>query len=176
MIIIETERLILRTWDIEDVASGLAIWGDKEVMASVLEAKVLSDLEIKEKIKRGIDHQMRYGYQHWAVVLKSTGQVIGDCGFNTYYDDESLKTGTRMIELSFHLAKSFWGKGYATESAKACIDYAGEKDLADVVIAGVNKDNIRSTKILEKLGFEYKGLVYFEALDSFEPMFEYHFD
>jgi len=175
MIILETDRLILRTWELTDEDAGFAIWGDKEVVKYIPTAEVLAREQVVASIKRGIDHQIKYGYQHWAVVLKENQRLIGACGFN-HLDDESENGLSRAdaitIELSFHFQRSFWGNGYASEAAEACIAYAKEKLDVKRIVAGVNRQNVRSVRILEKLDFNYMGLVYFDDTKTFEPMFE----
>lgn len=174
MIIIETERLILRTWELTDIEAGYSIWGDKEVLKFIPTATVLTKEQVEASIRRGIDHQMRFGYQHWAVTLKESGKLIGACGFNHYVsgEEENPEEKGTTIELSFHFQRSYWGNGYASEATEACIAYAKENFEAKRIIAGVNRQNVRSVRILEKFGFRYIGLVYFEDSELFEPMFE----
>jgi len=175
MVILETERLVLRTWELTDVDAGYAIWGDKEVVKYLPSAKVLTREEVVESIKRGIDHQIKYGYQHWAVILKESNQLIGACGFNhfddVHVDDEAIAS-PETVEMSFHFQRPYWGNGFASEAAEACIHYAEANFTARRIVAGVNEQNVRSVRILEKLYFTYLGLVYFEDSHAFEPMFE----
>lgn len=174
MVILETDRLILRTWELTDVDEGFAIWGDKEVMRYIPDATILTKDQVLDSIKRGIDHQMKYGYQHWAVILKSEQKLIGSCGFN-HFDNPTEKDhheSFQTIEMAFHFQKNYWGNGYASEAAEACVAYAIEHFTADRIVGGVNKQNVRSVRILEKLHFTYLGLMYFEDSQSFEPMFE----
>ena len=174
MIILETERLILRTWELTDVEEGYAIWGDKEVMRYFPDATILNREQVLDSIKRGIDHQMKYGYQHWAVILKAENKLIGACGFNHFEDrsDNGYENLPETIEMAFHFQKNYWGNGYASEAAEACVDYALDNFSVKRIVAGVNKQNVRSVRILEKLNFIYLGLMYFEDNQSFEPMFE----
>lgn len=170
MIITETARLILRTWTLEDVDFGLAIWGNKEVVKHIGLDKPLDREGVLETIKKGIDHQMRNGYQHWAVMQKDTNEIIGACGFNEFHQ---VHEHERSIELVFHFMPKAWGQGYATEAAEACLNYAHEFIKSDRIIAGVEEGNIRSIRVLDKLGFQYLGLVYFDDTKTFEPMYEF---
>ena len=170
MIITETERLIIRTWTLDDLPYGMALWGNKEIIKHIGLEKPMTREEVLESIKKGIDHQIKNGYQHWAVILKSSNDIIGACGFNTFHQ---VKEKEHSIELVFHFMPDAWGNGYATEAAEACLNYAHEHIKTDRIIAGVEGGNIRSIKILDKLGFNYKGLIYFEDSKKFEPMYEF---
>ncbi|MDN5300198.1 MAG: [ribosomal protein S5]-alanine N-acetyltransferase [Clostridiales bacterium] len=172
MIILETERLILRTWELTDVDAGYAIWGDREVMKFLPSVKVMTRDEVVTSIKKGIDHQIKYGYQHWAVILKENDQLIGACGFNRFDDANESSAVSETIEMSFHFQRPYWGNGFASEAAAACVAYAEENFSAKRIVAGVDEQNVRSVRILEKLYFTYLGLVYFEDSHTFEPMFE----
>ncbi len=170
MIIAETKRLLLRTWTLDDLSAGMNIWGDKDVIKYLGLERPMTKEEVLDSIKRGIDHQIKYGYQHWAVVSKETGELIGACGFSSFkqYREQEVS-----IELAFHFVQKAWGYGYASEAAEACLDYAHDNLKIDRIVAGVEEGNIRSIRILNKLGFRYLGLVYFDDTKTFEPMYEF---
>ena len=165
MMILQTERLILRTWKITDLAEGFTIWGDPSVMKYIDSGKAKSLEQVKLSIEAGIKHQNSYGFQHWAVIEKHSEKIIGACGFN--------KTDTKdEIELVFHFAKLFWQKGYGSEAAIGCISYAKAHIKPKRIIAGCHPDNPASARVLTKAGFVFMGNQWFEDTQTHEPYYE----
>lgn len=120
---------------------------------------------VKNSIAAGIRHQEKYGYQHWAVIEIDSKHLIGSCGFN-----KAAQPGE--IELVFHFAKAFWGKGYATEAAKSCLEHAFRTLNPTKVIAGCHPQNKSSIGVLKKIGFTFMGNKWFEDSNQEEPYFE----
>ncbi|WP_432664926.1 GNAT family N-acetyltransferase [Wukongibacter baidiensis] len=160
----ETERLILRTLEPDDLDSVMNFWGDNEVMKYC--GGSLEDKEIIAKaINNYMNSQRERGFSAYAVILKKTDEVIGACGYNYTKNDSE-------IELIYHFAKKHWGKGYATEAGRACIEYARKNLHIDKIIASVDPNHNSSRRILEKLGFKYIGMKWFEDTKQDEPYFE----
>jgi RimJ/RimL family protein N-acetyltransferase len=146
-IIAETERLILRTWLLNDLRDFFEIYGDQEVWRYVDPNGVIkSEDAARGSLKRGIAYEQEHSICHWAVVEKSRGRVIGACGFNLF-------EGGPQLELVYHFARLYWGRGYATEAARACLRYAFDRLEAPAVVASVDAKNLASRRVLEKLGF-----------------------
>ena len=103
--------------------------------------------------------------QHWAVIENISGELIGACGFNVTEQDGEL-------ELVFHFAKAFWGKGYASEAAKACLTYAADTLKPKKIIAGCHPENDVSKNVLKKCGFKFVGNRWFDDTQREEPCFE----
>jgi RimJ/RimL family protein N-acetyltransferase len=159
-IILVTNRLELRTWSLDDSEMAFLIWGDAEVMQFVskpFETKAVA----RKALKNAIAAQNRYGVCLGAVVEKSSRKIVGCCGFHRV---ESA------LELAFHFIPQVWGKGYATEAAKACLEYGFEKLDAEKIIAFVHPENIASNRVLEKTGMKSKGLS--EIDDTMENLYE----
>ena len=76
-------------------------------------------------------------------------------------------------ELMYHLAKKHWGKGFATEAAKACIDYGMNVLQFKKIEASIDPRNHTSQKILEKIGFQYMGMKWCSDTQQNEPFFEF---
>ena len=102
--------------------------------------------------------QMNWG--PWFVTLKESGQIIGDIGFKGRPSEE------RMIEIGYGFIEEYQNKGYATESARALIDWAFGTNEADFIVAETANNNIASIKVLEKLGMERihesNGMLYWQ--------------
>ncbi|MCM1989379.1 GNAT family N-acetyltransferase [Oceanirhabdus seepicola] len=164
MVKIETDRLLLRTLTRDDLDSVMDFWGNEEVM------KYCGGAGTRERELRAIDFyinlQNEKGFSPYIVILKENCEIIGACGFNPTKKDHE-------IELIYHFAQKYWGRGYATEAGKACINYASNNLKPNKIIASIHPNNISSRKVLEKLGFEYKGMKWFEATQEKEPYFEF---
>ena len=150
-IILETERLILRTWLLNDLKDFFEIYGDKEVWRYVDPGGEFKNENVARRaLQRGTAYQQEHGFCHWAVVEKSRGRAIGACGFNLFGYGPQL-------ELVYHFARAYWGRGFATEAAGACLRYAFEHLHAPSVIASTDPRNIASQRVLEKIGFVCEG-------------------
>jgi ribosomal-protein-alanine N-acetyltransferase len=161
---IQTERLSLRTLTLEDIEHAMRFWGDEQVMKYCDGAS--SKDNIKKAINFYIDQQNKKGFSPYIIKIKEIGETIGICGYNpTKNHDE--------IELIYHFIKDYWGKGYATEAARACIKYANEncKNI-NRIIASVDPRHNASIKILEKVGFKYTHSEYSDKTKQDEPYYE----
>jgi ribosomal-protein-alanine N-acetyltransferase len=148
-LILETKRLRLRTWTIDDAESAFELWGNSDVMKFV--GKPFASVEVARRaLQNAIVAQEKHGVSLWAVVEKSSRTVIGCCGFHPH------ETG---LELAYHFVPSTWGNGYATEASRACLKYGFEKLDAAKIVAFTHTENIGSYRVLEKLGMKYKGIV-----------------
>ncbi|MES2345367.1 MAG: GNAT family N-acetyltransferase [Chlamydiota bacterium] len=147
---LETKRLILRKLTIEDAQDLFAITSDKEVV-KLTAINLQSTLEEAE---RYIESSLN---QHttlpWIVLEKTTNVIVGLC---TFFD---LSIGQKRGEISFVFARSAWNKGYATETAQELIRF-GFETLKLVRIQGsCHPDNNQSSRVLEKCGMQYEGLL-----------------
>lgn len=163
LIITETARLFLRTLKKDDIDDLMIIWGDEDVMIHCGGAGN-REWEIKA-LEFYINLHMEKGYSPYAVILKENNELIGVCGFNPPHGDGHL-------ELMYHFAKRYWGKGYATEAAKACINYAKVNLNIDIIAALIDKNNGESENVLRKLGFKYKGNEWHSISKKEEPCYE----
>jgi len=147
-IIARTPRLILRTWTAADVEPIAEVWADAETMRF---AGVVPHARIAPSLAAGLAAQARHGVCLWAVESAEHG-VIGDCGFHHHPDG---------LELAYHLARRAWGRGYATEAARAAVEYAMRHVIdgrsGDAILAWVHPDNLRSSAVLDRLGFVGEG-------------------
>lgn len=142
---IETERLILREMNMADFPALCAILQDKDVMYAYEHA--FSDEEATEWLVRQRTRYETDGFGLWAVILKSNGQMIGQCGI-TMQD-----IGNRFVpEIGYLLAKEFWHCGYATEAATACRKYAFEELGFLEVFSIIRENNTASRGVAERNG------------------------
>jgi ribosomal-protein-alanine N-acetyltransferase len=145
---VETTRLLLRAFRPEDLADLQQVFGDTEVMRYISGGKARSLEETEKGLRRTIEAWKNRGFGFWAVTLKGSDKVIGYCGFMPLED-------TSEIELAYGLAQSYWGGGFATEAARACLRYGFEEMKLERIVAVVNPGNLASERVLEKLSLKY---------------------
>lgn len=133
-IIAETGRLLLRELVDDDLPGLCRVLQDSDVTYAY--ERVFSDREIGSWLKRQIQCYAQEGFGMWAVVLKETGKMIGHAGISMQvYGDEELP------EIGYMFEKEFWHRGFATEAAIACRDYAFAVLGMDTVYSVIRADN-----------------------------------
>lgn len=151
--IIETERLILRTWKREDADAYFQINQDSKVI-EFLPGRLTVD-QVNDFIPAVNRHHEALGYTLWAACLKQTGELMGFVGL--HYTDFFAKFDSHFapaVEVGWRLGSQYWGKGYATEGAKAALDY-GFKDCAlQEIVSFTVPANVRSIRVMEKIGLK----------------------
>lgn len=150
--IFQSERLGFRNWEKNDLTEFAALNADKEVMEHF--PKVLTAQETEELMKELQIHYDKRGYNYFATELLKTGEFIGFIGlaFKTYTAEFTPAT-----DIGWRLKKSAWGKGYATEGAKRCLDYAFNDLNIDKIVATCTKDNLKSEHVMQKIGMKKRG-------------------
>lgn len=148
--ILETARLQLRKMNQEDVPALSAILQDKDVMYAYEHA--FSDKEVQEWLDRQLMRYQTDGFGLWAVVLKETGEMIGQCGI-TMQD----YNGTQVPEIGYLFQKAFWHEGYATEAAIACKEYAFEVLKIREIYSIIRDNNIPSQNVARRNGMTVCG-------------------
>ena len=147
--VIETERLILRTWKESDAEAYFAINQDPKVLEFLpgpLSMDVVKQF-IADKNQCFVDHR----YTLWAVEEKMTGAMIGFIGFSSPAWKAHF---TPCIEIGWRLGSQYWGKGYATEGAKAVLEYGFRQFDWDQILSFTVPDNSRSIRVMEKIGLK----------------------
>ncbi len=149
MKILETERLFLREMTPNDAENAYRLNLDWDVVKYTGDKPFKSIVEAKHFLE-AYDHYKIYGFGRWAVIEKLTGEFVGWCG---------LKYTPELDEhdIGFRLMKKYWNKGYATESAKACVDYGFSKLNLTEIVGRAMKVNTGSLRVLEKIGLAYSG-------------------
>ncbi len=149
MIIIESERLYLRTLsyaDIDDLYT--LIFSEKEVLKHTFGHALTNLAQVTEFLAESGNFNGVFGLS--ALVERNSGQLIGLAGVL-----ESRHLTELDYEFGFILAKKYWGKGYAKEIGQAQIDFIGEQLNVSRVLAFVNQSNLASIKTIKRLGLEY---------------------
>jgi RimJ/RimL family protein N-acetyltransferase len=145
--ITESERLYLREFIEQDAKDLYLLNNDPDVIRYTGDPPFES-IDSAQQFVKEYDHYLNYGFGRWAVIRKDNNAFIGWCGLK-YNEEEE-------IDIGFRLFKKEWGHGYATEAAKASIDYASEKLKMKHFIGRCAQDNKASISVLKKLGFLYQ--------------------
>lgn len=143
--ILETERLYLRKMNQSDYEALSKILQDEETMYAYEGA--FSGEETQAWLDRQIDRYREYGFGLWAVVLKETDEMIGQCGLTM-----QQWNGRQVLEIGYLLQRAYWHNGYATEAAKACKEYAFTKLDADEVCSIIRDTNTASQNVALRNG------------------------
>ncbi len=147
--ILETERLFLREMKQSDFDSLCKILQDEDTMYAYEGA--FSDDEVQEWMNRQISRYQKWGFGLWAVILKETDEMIGQCGLTM----QSWKD-VEVLEIGYLLERLYWHNGYGIEAAKACKKYAFEILKADEVCSIIRDTNIASQNVAIRNGMIMK--------------------
>lgn len=150
MIFAETERLRLRRMEPADYDDLCKILQDEEVMYAYEGA--FSDEEVRSWLDKQLVRYKEHGFGLFAVILKETGEMIGQCGL-TMQDIP----GKQVLEIGYLFQKKYWHQGYATEAAKACKEYAFTALKADEVFSIIRDSNIASQNVAKRNGMALRG-------------------
>ncbi len=142
---LETERLYLRELNQSDFDSLCRILQDEETMTAY--EGTFDDGEVQEWLDRQTARYRKWGFGLWAVVLKETGRMIGQCGLTM-----QLWNGREVLEIGYLFERAYWHNGYATEAARACKTYAFEVLKAEEVCSIIRDTNTASQRVAARNG------------------------
>jgi RimJ/RimL family protein N-acetyltransferase len=142
---IETERLVLRKMNEEDVGPLLDIFSDPVAMRHF--GVVFDRPRMDRWMSDNLQHEQQHGFSLRSVVLKDNGEVIGDCGLETDEID-----GQIIVGIGFNFRRSYWGKGYATEAASAVLNYGFTHFDFESISGWIDPENKPSQRVAERIG------------------------
>ncbi|MDF3048125.1 MAG: N-acetyltransferase [Candidatus Midichloriaceae bacterium] len=145
--IIHTDRLILRPWREEDIMPFSSINKDLFVMEYM--PNILTTEETALFMNKMVEHYIEYGFGVMALTLKDTQELVGYIGLKNVAFESHF---TPAVEIAWRLGSQYWGKGFATEGAKACLDYGFNQIGLEEIVSFTVPDNIRSIKVMERIG------------------------
>ena len=143
---LETPRLRLRLMRESDLDDLLQIFGDPRVMAS-FDGAPFNRAQMSRWLQRNLDHQERYGYGLFSVILKANKLLIGNCGL-----EHMTVEGVHETELGYDFRSDYWNRGFATEAAAAVRDYAFQVCRLPRLISLIRVGNQASRRVSEKIG------------------------
>jgi len=150
MIILETERMILREMNMNDVENLQGIFADPEAMRYYPKTKTVAETEDWIHWNRLSYRVYRFGL--WIALLKESGAFAGQCGLVMQRVNDEPE-----IEVGYLFLRKYWGQGLATEAARACRDYAvnyvGPNRLGYTrLVSLIDPRNLASKRVAEKIG------------------------
>lgn len=156
--VLESERLYLREYTLDDVDLMFELNCDPEVMTFIGPPR--TDIKVaEESIQKLIKYYSKHpGLGVWAAIEKESEEHIG-------FFELAHMDNTEEIEVGYRLHKKFWGKGYATEMTKVLIDYGFNKKNLDEIVGITHHENYASQNVLKKAGLVYIRDDHFYNLD-----------
>jgi ribosomal-protein-alanine N-acetyltransferase len=161
-LILETDRLLLRPLDFSDAEGMFRLDSNANVHKYLGNNPVKSIEESNHYIENIRNQYLQNGTGRFAVILKDTNEFIGWCGIKFITEPEN--NHVNFYEIGYRLMEEHWGKGYGYESAKAWLDYGFEKMNIKTIYASAHADNVRSNRILRKIGMLQTEQYYYENL------------
>lgn len=155
---LETERLLLREFVPDDAESMYLLNRDPEVIRYTGDT-AFKDIEEARDLILNYGHYREYGFGRWAVISKPGNEFLGWCG---------LKYTPELDEhdIGFRFFRKHWNKGYATESAKACIEAGFSRFGINTIVGRAMKENTASIRVLEKLGMHFSNSFDFDGQEG----------
>ena len=152
---IETERTTMRKLTKEDAIDFYTLNLDEEVLKFTGD-KPFENIQTAVDFLTNYDQYEKYGVGRLAVIDKATLKFIGWCGLKYSQDKD-------QYDIGFRFYRNYWNKGYATETAKKCLDFGFSKLKIEKIVGRAMKENIGSIKVLEKIGMTIKENFDFEG-------------
>ena len=139
-----TERLRLRPYTLADEAGLFDVLADP--YARTFYPEMADPAKVRAWIEWNLRNYDEFGFGLWAVELRTSGEFIGDCGL-TYQDVE----GRSELEIGYHVLERERGNGYATEAARACLDYGFTRTLCVSICSIVRPANVASCTVAARI-------------------------
>ena len=146
--VLETERLILDTWQSADWTAFRPIATDADVMRFITGGAPWTDDQIRNFVERQIKLYSERSFCRWKLLDKAAGEMIGFCGVGFWRDAPDP-------EIGWWLARRYWGRGLATEAAQTSLRDAFERVRLERIISVARPENAASIRIMEKLGLDF---------------------
>ena len=145
---LETERTILRKLTKKDAINFYNLNLDEEVLKFTGD-KPFENIQSAIDFLTSYDQYEKYGVGRLAVIEKNTSKFLGWCGLK-YCEDKN------EFDIGFRFYKNYWNKGFATETAKRCIDFGLRELKINKILGRAMTENTASIKVLEKIGMTFK--------------------
>jgi ribosomal-protein-alanine N-acetyltransferase len=148
--VLETDRLILRRLTLDDLDALAELYTHPAVRQYIPEGVLTRD-ETREELESILRRQYGgYGYGLWATILKESGAFIGRCGLLPWETDAGLE-----VEVAYMLDEPYWGRGLATEAARAIAEYGFARLGLKRLVCYIYPQNAASRRVAEKIGMRF---------------------
>lgn len=149
----ETQRLILRRYTVDDAEEMFQNWANDEEVTKYLTWPPHGDVSVtRAYLTESVEAYASPDTYHWALVLKETGELIGDICAKTI---EKIETA----QFGWCIGRKWWGNGYVPEAAKAISDYLFDEVDFRRLEAIHDIDNPKSGRVMEKIGLKKEGVL-----------------
>jgi ribosomal-protein-alanine N-acetyltransferase len=149
--IIETQHLLLREFNADDLPALTRLFSDSDVMHFYPATPEPAE-RAQKLLERCQQFYQHYGYGLWATIYKPTGEFIGRCGLYHWDFEEGPE-----VEVGYMIAKAYWNRGLATEAARACRDYGFQHLDVPRIISLIRPENTASVRVALKNGMQVAG-------------------
>ena len=150
----ETSRLQHRAFTVDDAEAFFTLNGNPDVMRYTGEP-LLPSIEAAQQAIADYPDFDEIGYGRWACVLKETQAIIGFCGLKYLSDFDVVDVGYRFLP-------EYWGRGLATEACRASLEFGFRRLGLDQIAGFVDPDNAASIRVLEKVGMQFDGELFYD--------------
>jgi ribosomal-protein-alanine N-acetyltransferase len=154
--VLETQRLLLRPFVVDDAPALFRILGDPEVMRFSVGGPHQSAAATARWIEGVIRHQDKYGFSMSAVLNRDGSEIIGKCGLAVLHDGRT--------EIGYRMRRDRWGAGYATEAARAWLDCGFREFELTAIVAMIEEANHPSIRVAQKIGMRAAGPEVFHGI------------
>src|SRR5215204_3960457 len=151
--VLQTERMVLRLMEMADVDDLMGIFSDPVAMSYYPNTK--SRQEAEEWVRRVQESYRDRGFGLWVAVLKDSGEFVGQCGL-TIQEVE----GKNEVEIGYLFLRRFWGRGLATEAARAARDHGFDTLGYERLVSLISPRNLASRRVAEKVGMSLEKKVF----------------
>lgn len=149
--VIETARLRMRAHRVEDLTACAAMWAEPEVVRYI-GGRPFTREEVWARLLRYAGHWSLLNYGYWAVEEKATGAFAGELGFADF--QRELESPLREVpELGYAFCSRAHGKGYATEAARAALEWGDTHFVLKQTVCIIHPENLASIRVAEKCGY-----------------------
>jgi RimJ/RimL family protein N-acetyltransferase len=148
MMIIETDRLTIRSFRESDIPEYAAIVADPKVTEFLGDGSPHSYEQATAYVQGCTRSEAKDGIARYAIIIRETGQLIGFCGF---------KRMANYIDFGWRYASRAWGNGYATEAARAVLDYGVNTLKLSGIVAESAVENVGSVRVIQKIGMQFEA-------------------
>jgi [ribosomal protein S5]-alanine N-acetyltransferase len=156
-VVLQTERLILRQFQLSDEDTLGPIFGDPEVMR--YGPGIQTQKWVRQWLETCLENYHKLGFGPWAVVEKADKIILGYAGLFHYPDID----GRPENEVGYRLARSHWGHGFATEAVSTIREYSFHVLGLPRLVALIDPQNTASIRVAEKIGMQYEKDVMLEG-------------
>jgi RimJ/RimL family protein N-acetyltransferase len=153
MKVLESERLVLREFDLDDAEFILELLNESAFVRFIGDKGVRTHADAHEYLQRGpLESYRRFGFGLYLASLRADGTPIGMCGL-------VKREGLADVDVGFALLSRYWSRGYAAEAAAAVLEYGRRTLNLGRIVAIAKPDNQASAAVLEKVGLEFERMI-----------------